>query len=143
MNSAIIQTCERIGAVLGLMAVGTCLMLAQPAALTLGVAIGAALTWANLVALRVMVRRALEAAQTEASGRGVYAVLVLMKFALLIGSIFFAVRVVNADSFGVLLGVTAVLSGVIVVSTVMNRHDPSSLDATPAGAGPQTHEVTR
>lgn len=136
MNSAIIRTCERVGLVLGIAAVATCMALGQSVGMTLGVGIGALIALANLVVIRKMVTRALSAGaeQSDARPGAVWMVVFVLKLGLLIGVVFASIKLFGATPLGFMLGASSVFSTVIVIPLIMGGTRPQSINADDADA---------
>ena len=130
MNSAVIRTCERIGLVLGIVAVLTSIVLQFDWTTTAGVGLGAALALGNLVMIRKIVSRLLSAGQDPDSGKlGMGAVVMFGKLGLLLVAVFVIIKVIGASPSAFMVGVTAVFAAVIVASFVMALQSPDALTA--------------
>jgi len=159
LNSKAIRTCERAGLILGLVALAVCFATGQSTGTTLGVGVGAALALFNLVAIRKVVTRLVEASiepeagdeadgakvddtSGEGSGRAVWGVVFILKLGLVLGAVWLSISWLGATTSGLMIGVTAVFATVVVASLAMGTSRPESLDIDRKHNALDTHQET-
>ena len=115
MNSPILQLCQRVVMVLGVIAVATAMMLGQSVNFVLGIAAGVALGLLNLIALRRIGTRFVRAIENDGKTGGLVASLLLVKVTAAIAAVWIIIYVLHIDPIGFGLGLTLVVSAMIFV----------------------------